>query len=263
MGNRTISTDENIRLRHIKRQNEIRRSMKRRRITFYVIVSALILSIILFFTPLFNIKKIDISGNNKIETAQIKQAIGSVEEDNLFRLNTKKLVENVKTISYVNDVTIKKSIFPVGLRVTVDECIPAGYILYSEQYVILDSTLKVLEVSPTPIEGICEISGLSVMSAPPGAIITADDNDKLASVIDCMQIFSQQELMASINAVNFSDVNNITFTYENRLNVVCGSTVDFSKKIGMFKKAVNSSKLTSNSRGTIDISISGKAIYTP
>ncbi len=249
--------------RHIKRQNQRRRAMKRRRITFFTVLVLIFVLIILFFTPLFNIKQINIAGNSKIETAQLKQAVGSVEEENLFLLNTKKIITNIKTIPYVDSVEIKKKVFPVGINVNVYECIPIGFIPYNGQFIILDKNLKVLEICESPYQNLCEFSGIGVTAATPGAVLSTDDGDKLPSVIDCIARLIEHDIHNKIGIINFADMNNITFTYENRLDVICGSVVDFQKKIGMFKKAVNSSKLTANSRGTIDISISGKAIYTP
>lgn len=254
---------DDIRTRHIKRQQQHRREMKRRRIIFFSVVIIIAVSIIMFFTPLFNIKHINIYGNSRIETAVIKQAIGSVEEENLFRLDTKKIIKNVKALPYADDLKIKKKVFPVGIEVTVTECVPICYIPNNEGYVILDKNFRVLEISEAPFEGLCELVGVGVVSAVPAAVMTTDDNDKLATVAECIQTLIDNEIAGKIGKLDFSNMANIVFTYENRLNVVCGSSMDFSKKISMFKKAVNSSKLNENSRGTLDISISGKAIYTP
>lgn len=263
MDTRPERSSENIRLRHNKRLKQRRRMMKRRRIIFFTVVGLILVSIVLFFTPLFNIKNINIYGNEKIETAQIKQTIGSIEEDNLFRLNTKKIISNLKTIPYVDDVVIKKKVFPVGINVDVIECIPIGYVQNNESYIILDKNFKVLEIIDAPMENVAQIIGVSVTASTEGAVISIDDSQKLTTMIEICNGLVEEELMSKIGTINFSDMNNISFTYENRLDVICGSVVDFSKKIGMFEKAVTSSKLTENSRGTIDISISGKAIYTP
>ena len=253
-----------IRARHIKRQQQHIRMMKRRRIIFFSVLSVIVIIIVLFFTPLFNIKSINISGNSKIDAAVIKQAIGSVEEENLFRLDKKKIIKNIKEIPYADDAQIKKTVFPVGLEVTVKECIPVCYMPYKEEYAILDKNFRVLEITGTPFEGISEIAGIGVVSATPAAILSPDDNDKQATAIECIASLIDHNIMSGVVKIDFSDTNNIVFNYENRLNVLCGSSVDFSKKISMFTKAVTSSKLNENSRGTIDIySISGKAIYTP
>ena len=254
---------DSIRIRHVKRLKQRKRMMKRRRIIFFTVVGLILVSIILFFTPLFNIKNINISGNLKVETAHIKQTLGSVEEENLFRLRTKKIINNIKTIPYVDDVQIKKKVLPVGINVEVIECIPVGYIQNNESYIVLDKNFKVLEIVDAPVENVSQVLGVSVTSASEGAVITIDDAGKLEIVSDICAILIDHGMISKIGTISFEDMNNITFTYENRLDVVCGGVVDFSKKIGMFEKAVTSSKLTDNSRGTIDISISGKAIYTP
>ncbi len=259
----TQRNTDSIRIRHVKRLKQRKRMMKRRRIIFFTVVGLILVSIILFFTPLFNIKNINISGNSKVETAHIKQTIGSVEEENLFRLRTKKIINNIKTIPYVDNVEIKKKVFPVGINVEVIECIPVGYIQNNESYIVLDKNFKVLEIVDAPVENVSQVLGVSVTSATEGAVITIDDAGKLEIVSDICAILIDHGMISKIGTISFEDMNNITFTYENRLDVICGSVVDFSKKIGMFEKAVTSSKLTDNSRGTIDISISGKAIYTP
>ncbi len=254
---------ESIRIRHSKRQKQRKKMMKRRRIVFFSVLGIILISIIIFFTPLFNIKNVNISGNVKVDTAQIKQIIGSVEEENLFRLSTKKIIKNIKTIPYVNDVNIRKKVFPVSINVEVMECIPVGYIQNNESYIVLDKDFKVLEIIDAPIENVAQILGVVVTSSAEGAVITTDDAEKLTTVSEVFARLIDEEIISKIGTISFEDINNINFTYENRLDVICGSVVDFSKKIGMFEKAVTSSKLTENSRGTIDISISGKAIYTP
>ncbi len=264
MNGRVQPGNDDIRARHIKRQQQHIKMMKRRRFIFFSVLAVIALLIILFFTPLFDIKSINISGNSKIDAAVIKQAIGSVEEENLFRLDKKKIIKNIKSLPYADDAQVKKTVFPVGLEVTVKECIPVCYIPYKEGYVILDKNFRVLEIAEAPFEGISELAGIGVVSATPAAILSTDDNDKQSTAIECIASLIDHDIMSGVVKIDFSDINAIVFNYENRLNVLCGSPVDFSKKISMFTKAVSSSKLNENSRGTIDIySISGKAIYTP
>lgn len=263
MHTETKKNAESIRIRHVKRQKQRNRMMKRRRIIFFTVLGLIVISVVLFFTPLFNIKNVSVTGNQRVDTVQIKQVVGSVEEDNLFILNEKKIIKNIKTIPYVDEASIKKKIFPVGINVKIIECVPVGYILYNNSYVVIDKNMKVLEISENAMEGIAEISGILISAANEGAVLTVDDADKLNAIIECFTTFYENEMISKIGKISFDDIDNITFNYENRLDVLCGSTLDFSKKIGMFQKAVTSSKLTENSRGTIDISVSGKAIYTP
>ena len=71
------------------------------------------------------------------------------------------------------------------------------------------------------------------------------------------------DIIKGVTVISFEDVTNITFNYENRLDVICGTYIDFRRKLSLFKEAINSNKLTENSKGTINLSTTGKAIYTP
>ena len=254
---------EDIRARHIRRQKQRRQTMLRRRMIFFFVSGLILLSIILFFTPLFNIRNVNILGNSRVNAAQIKQVMGSVEGENLFRLNTKRMITNAKTIPYVDDVVIKKKMFSVAVDVNVSECVPIGCIENNDKYIVVDKNFKVLEFLDAPMENAMQITGVSVVAATEGAVITTDDSENLEVMTQVCTELMNQGIFADIGTISFQDIYNISFNYQNRLDVVCGSVVDFSKKIGMFKKAVSSSKLNENSRGTIDISKSGQATYKP
>ena len=71
------------------------------------------------------------------------------------------------------------------------------------------------------------------------------------------------DILKGVKSISVADISNISFNYEDRIDAICGSSVDLSKKLGFFKSAVNSNRLTENSRGTIDLTTIGKAIYTP
>ena len=63
--------------------------------------------------------------------------------------------------------------------------------------------------------------------------------------------------------IDVSDKTNITFGYDDRIDAFCGTKLDLERKIRMFYVAVTSNNLAENARGTMDLSTSGKAIYTP
>ena len=105
--------------------------------------------------------------------------------------------------------------------------------------------------------------GLRLTSANAGEIISLDDNSTLKTVISALEAFKKSGLMSGINKIDFSDFENITFNYENRIDGICGPYVDFSRKLSLFREAITSNKLTEHSRGTINLSRTGRAVYTP
>ena len=82
-------------------------------------------------------------------------------------------------------------------------------------------------------------------------------------VIGCIGNLEKADIIKDVTFISFEDMTNITFNYQSRLDVICGTHIDFQRKLSLFKEAVNSNKLTQNSRGTINLATTGKAIYTP
>jgi cell division septal protein FtsQ len=87
-----------------------------------------------FFSPIFQVKKIEISGNKKIETQAIKNLIeGEIEKKffslsfkNIFLVNCSKTKEDIlKNFPQIADVKTKK-IFPEILSVEIKERMPVA-----------------------------------------------------------------------------------------------------------------------------------------
>lgn len=257
------ATAESIRKRHIERQRKRIRQMKRRRVITISLLIIIVLLIIIFFTPLFNIRRIEITGNKRVSTAEIEEKLDGCAGKNIFRCTTGSPSKNIKNIPYVDDVKISKSVFSCKLTVVVTECVPAAFIKVGEKNAIIDKQLKVLEVVDNVENDIPEIIDVSAVDINPGKTITLQNEEALNAVKVCIPAIANEGISEGVEYISFKDLSNITFNYQDRLDVMCGDTGDFEKKIKFFNQAINSKKLTEKSRGTIDLSVSGQAVYTP
>ena len=255
----------------IRRQNERKRkrirTMKIRRTVFFSTIACIIIYIILFHTPLFKIRSIDVQGNSKIEASEILTRIGDVENKNLFRAKISSMKKELLKIPYVKTVDIDRVVFKSKLSVNIEECAEAASISGDAGFVIIDKNAKVLSETAEKPTGVPEIIGLSATNIALGEKLKIGDKDKerFDIVLFCLNEMSRHEILNGVTNISVADIGNITFNYENRLDAICGSNVDLQKKIGFFKSALSSPQLTENSRGTIDLTNSGegKAIYTP
>lgn len=255
--------DENIRKRHIERQRKRMRQMKRRRIMTMSLLVILVLLIIILFTPIFKIRKVEVSGNVRVTADEIETKLNSCIGKNIFRYRTGTPVKNIKSIPYVDSARIKKSVFSTKLTVEITECIPAAYIDVGEKYIIIDSKLKVLEVTEEEESDIPKITDISAPSVTLGETLGIQGEETLEAVKTCLPLLEEEGLLAGVEYISFKDVEDITFNYQNRLDVVCGDTTDFQKKLRLFNQAINTQTLAENSRGTIDLSVSNHAVYSP
>ena len=256
-------TEESFKARHNKRRQKRIREQKIRRYTFFTVLALIAVLSVMFFTPIFNIKTINVTGNSKLSTEQITAQIDYVSGKNLFRTGKRGIRKKLSELAYVENVIIKKRPFPPSLTVQIEECKPICQLAYADAFIVIDRNGKILEKSPEKQEGIPVLEGTSIVSANEGEQIAFKDADTQKIIISCIGYMEKADIIKDITTMSFEDMTNITFNYQNRLDIICGTHIDFQRKLALLKEAVNSNKLNENSRGTINLSTTGKAIYTP
>lgn len=257
------TSGDTLQKRHSKRQQQRKRAMFIRRCITYCVLVCILLGILFFATPIFNIRAVNITGNSVIQTEELEQSLQGYIGSNLFLTHVSNIKTNIKnSFAYADSVTVHRKFFPPSFSVEITECTPAAYLVYNSSYVTVDINGKILEVSDKKAE-LPELTGLKLTSANAGSIISLDDNSKLKTVISVLDAFRKSGLISGVTVINFEDISNISFNYENRIDGICGSYADFQRKLSLFREAITSSSLTKNSRGTIDLTNTGKAIYRP
>lgn len=257
------ASEKSIQARHDLRRQKRIREQKIRRYTFFAVLGIIAILIVMFFTPIFNIKTVNIVGNNKITAEQISAQVGDLTGRNLFSARKRTIKKKLSEFAYTEKVAIKKNPFPPTLTVEITERIPMVQVSYAETFIVIDKDGRVLEKTTEKLEGVPVCEGLKVTSANEGEFISLKDEETQKIVVGCIGNMEKADIINDITYISFEDMTNITFNYQSRLDVVCGTHIDFQRKLDLFKEAVNSNKLTQNSRGTINLSTTGKAIYTP
>lgn len=258
---KTSQTD--IQRRHRKRRQQRIREQKIRRFIFFTVIAAILISVIVFFTPIFNIKSVSVIGNERVSTEQVLEKTGDVIGENLFTLRKGAISKGLLEYAYIEKVTVRKKPFPPTLILDIKECKPATQIEYAESYIAIDKTGKILEKSTEKLEGMSVAKGIKILTANEGENIAFKDDEAKKIVLGCIQAMDKADILRDVVTMSFEDMTNITFNYQSRLDVICGTHVDFQRKLALFNEAINSNNLTENSRGTINLSTPGKAIYRP
>ncbi len=251
-----------IQKRHLDRQRQRRKQQLRRRIISVSLLSAIVICIVVFLTPLFNIRAINTEGNSKVSTEELSQALSSFLGDNILTTSAKDAKKALASFSYIEAVKVKKSFFPPSVTVIVTEGKPAVYMMHQKSFVVIDKDGKILEVASQKPE-CTEVTGLRLTSANEGETLSLYDNAKLKTVLGILNSFERSGLLSGVTKINLENLDSISFNYQSRLDAFCGPYVDFDRKLGLFREAVNSASFTENTRGTLDMTKTGKAVYTP
>ena len=159
--------------------------------------------------------------------------------------------------------TVQKKMFPPSVKVVVTEYVPAALITVGDKSMLVNSQLRVLADNDEQAGLVPYVTGLNVQSCEVGGILKSDSEEKDEIAITALKTFEITGILDEVIDINISDTSNIMINYDNRINVKCGSKLNLDRKLRLFKESVKSSSLTENSRGTMDLSESGKSVYTP
>lgn len=228
------------------------------------ILCVLVAVILVFMTPVFNIKQIKLQGNNIVPKSEIEEKVGYLVGENIFKSNKSEIENKILEISKINDVTVKKHYIPPSLTLDIVESMPAAYLLSGNTIVIINSDLKIIDDSNTfDTTNIPSLSGVSVQSYKLNETLHTDSNEKEDILRVLLKALENDGILSGVTYISLDDLTDIRFNYGNRIEVLCGSQLELSRKIRMFTQAISSSSLDSNARGKMDLSVPGQAVYTP
>lgn len=130
-----------------------RKRQKRAKVVFFglLFVLMIITLAILSMTVFFNAETILVEGNTRYTAEQLLEKGGLTVGQNLFRLDKFEVIDQMKTLPYVKEVTIKRKL-PNTLTVTVTENQPVVWILSGAEGALLNEEYRVLELVPLPAE---------------------------------------------------------------------------------------------------------------
>lgn len=262
------SAEPQRRMTDAERRRRIEQERKKRRLRQKRIKAAgvfglflLAAVILIFMTPLFNIKQITLEGNNAVTKDQIQEKVGDLIGKNLFATTTGKIESKVMEIPQVDTADAAKKLFPPSIRLSITECSPAAYLLSGNKIIVIDSDLKIIDDSNSfDTDVIPSVSGVSIPSYTVNTRLSSDSAEKEEILSTMLKSFEATGLLSSVSYISLDDLSNIKFNYNNRIEADCGSQLELERKIRMFAAAISSDSFDANTTGTIDLSVPGTAV---
>lgn len=261
---RVISTEADRR-RKIQEARK-RRRQRSMRIRAAIITSgcAVVAAVLLFMSPLLDIRQITLEGNALVSKDAISEKVGYLIGKNIFFSSSSVIIGKMLEIPQISNVEVRKKLFPPELTLIITESAPAGYLLSGNTTVVINSDMKVIDDSGSySTASIPSLSGISISSYKLNEKIVTDSAEKDAILAVLLKNLEKCGMLSSVTYISLDDLANIKFNYQNRIEVTCGSELELDRKIRMFSEAINSPSLSSDAIGSMDLSTPGQAIYTP
>ena len=225
----------------VERQNSRKRIRRRRRWNnLYVLAVVLLVvtaGITICHTFLFNIKKIRVSGESDMYSAEeIVQASGISEGDNLLRLDTAKSEQAIlDKLLYVETATVKKK-FPSSLEIKVTKCIPAFNVVYDGGTLLVSKKGKILVDNGNSTSymsnGLPIIYGYEPADLTAGKAIETENEHKSEAFQELIKSISEKK-ESDIATLDMSDEFNIVVNYKNGMIFKMGGWNDVEYKLNL------------------------------
>lgn len=233
--------------------SDIRRLKRKRKKTRKKILLGLMLLLMicigLLFTPVFNLKEIEINGNTKVPSEEIVKSGGFVLGENIFKFKLNVAGENIGSIPYVNSVILQRRL-PGKIEITVTECIPVAYIQSADGMVVVDKDGKVLEKKTDKIDYKLPILfDFKYEKYTIGKKINENNNENLQKTLEITKNLYNNNLIDKVLSITTTK-GELYLNFRNGLKVIVGNEENINAKLTMLKEVLN--QLPEGAGGILD-----------
>ena len=249
---------EEERKRRQKREKRFRilKSILKILLLFAIIVGILLF---LFISPVFNIKNINVQGNNKINTEEIESLSKINMNENIFRFSSRQIEENVKENAYIDTVEVKRKI-PNTVEIIVTEREAKYQLEYGNAFVYIDGNGNILEIS-NENANLPIIRGYSTAqeNIQVGNKLVDEDCNKLLTIEKFLRAAKTNEIYDIMTYIDISNAKDYKFELPSKGKVAyLGDDTNINDKILTLKEILTREE---GKNGQIFINDSNKMPY--
>ena len=208
-----------------------------------ILVLLVITVVVIMFSPLFDVKKITVSGNSKVPENEIISLSGIKIDSNTFKINKLSSVKSIKENAYIEDVEIKREL-PSGIQIIVEERKPSFQIEFGSDFVYINNQGYILEITSEKLE-VPVLQGQVTEDANLicGKRLDKKDLKKLSKVLEIMELAVANELDGLITRVDITNDQNYKLALESEGKIVyLGDCTNLSTRMLNVKAIVEREK---------------------
>lgn len=214
-----------------KKQKKRKLSLTTILVTAIVVIFLLIL---IFTSPLFQIKVLNFEGGLKYSKEEILSELKLNIGTNIFMVRPNHIKKYLEAKPYVKSVTISLS-FPSELTIKIKERKVRGYVSYIEgTYLYIDEDGRVLESNKTYKEQLPLVEGLDFDRFKLGEILEVKNPKSFEIVVKTAGLLAkyeaEYEAVGDILKIDVSDPDNIHIYIKN-VDVLLGDLTEYDFKI--------------------------------
>jgi len=198
-----------------------------------IVFSAILLTM---FSPLFNIKEIKISGNNKISKETITSLSGIEIGQNTYKISKSEVQRKVKENAYIDEVKVKR-LLPSTIEIQVEEREATFIIEYGSGYVYLNNQGYMLEISNQKLE-LPMLQGTQTLdeNIKVGGRLCKEDLENMTIVLKIIETASKIDIANLITKIDISNNTDYKIIFETEQKTAhIGDSSNINNKMRLYK----------------------------
>ena len=238
--NKKVSKKKNKKgKKNIKIDKRERKRLKRQKSLRVLILLLIIAGMIIFMliSPIFNIEKIIVNGNEQISSDTIISLSGLEIGNNIFRNLSSEVIKNIKENAYIENVTMKRK-FPNTIEISVEERKIAYQIKVVDSNVYIDYQGYILDKS-TETQNVPIIEGLhtSQNELLNSTRLVSEDISYLNTILKIAENAKKLEIYSLINKIIIENNEFVLYLPNEKKYVYLGNNADITNKM-LYVKAI-------------------------
>ena len=216
-------------------QEKIKKRRQRKiKIAKYSFLTLCVLAAIIgtMTSPLFNIKQITVSGNEKITENEVISLSGITLNENIFKTIISKSENKILENPYIKSVKIKRKL-PTNIEIIIEERKTNFMLEYGSGYVYINNQGYILEVSSEKLNvPILQGAETDAENFTPGNRLCTEDLKKMDTVIKIMDAANNNDIGSLITRIDIQNSENYMIQFEGEGKVAyLGNATDLSTKM--------------------------------
>ena len=218
--------------------------------------SIFVLTLLLMILPLFRVQSIRVEGNDFYSARDISELSGIHEGDELLAVDAQKAADAIYATGYFSSVSVSGK-FPGTVCINVTEKSNLMYTEYNGQYLSLDGSFCVLEISDTPdaFAGLLQVELPQFASPTVGSRLCFYNRDvNMDYVNQLADSLRENGLLEFVTVADCSQKYNVSFVLNNTRPMEVGKVADMDAKLRLAARILEEKQANGSDYVTLDVS---------
>ena len=213
------------------------------------------------FSPILNVRGLQVQGNVKAKAEEIVNASGIEVGTHMLQIDKSAVSRVLTHTPYVSAVDIKRNPLTGMVFFVVTEGEILAYIAYQDVFLPIDAEGTVLAVEKAKSENLPTLLCGEVMDFSIGEKVDVDRPEEFLMMLAIAKHIHTEGMADRIANIQLSALGEMVMETHSGLKIKVGSLDQIEYKMTMLKEAFNN--LMPDAQGSLDLTKAGQAIYNP